>query len=338
MLAADCDECEEGRRLTPTPGGKHGPLGMPIDFSRNRRYRIGATLAGLCLAIGMMTTLVSYSVTLYRLFCQATGAGGYTQRVAADSGIESAREVTVSFNTEVAPGLPWRFRPVQSSVRVRLGQDTLVFFEAENLSDQPIVGHATFNVTPGRIGIYFKKIQCFCFTEERLGPHQKVEMPVDFFVDPRLATDPSTTGVHNITLSYTFFRSLAPEGAKDLARFDDRPPDPVAGRKVFETTCSACHALDRNKLGPPLAGVFGRKAGGVSGYPYSPALAHADIVWTAGTLEKWLASPGKFIPGATMPFSLPDSVRRRDIIAYLQTLTRQAREGSTATVDRQHPG
>ena len=311
---------------------------MAIDPSRSRSYRKLATVAGLCLAVGVMTTLVSYSVTLYRLFCQATGAGGYTERASAASGTQSAREVTVSFDTNVAPGLPWRFVPVQHSVRVHLGEDTLVFFDAENLSDQPIVGHATFNVAPGRIGIYFKKIQCFCFTEERLGPHQKVEMPVDFFVDPKLATDPSTTSVQNITLSYTFFRSLDPQGAKDLARFDNRPPDPAAGRKVFETTCSSCHGLNHNKLGPQLAGVFGRKAGSVSGYPYSPALAHADVVWTAATLDKWLSGPGHFIPGAAMPFSLPDAVRRRDIIAYLQTLTREGAAGQAAAADRQHPG
>src|SRR5690348_12462951 len=104
------------------------------------RYRRLATLAGLCLAVGVMTTLVSYSVTLYRLFCQATGANGHPQRVATASTVETDRVVTVSFNTDVAPGLPWRFRPVQSSVKVHLGEDTLVFFEAENTSDRPIVG------------------------------------------------------------------------------------------------------------------------------------------------------------------------------------------------------
>jgi len=306
--------------------------------SPSPRFRIVATVAGLCLAVGVMTTLVSYSVTLYRLFCQATGAGGYTQRAASDTAAASARAVTVSFNTDVAPGLPWRFEPVQRSVTVHLGQESLVFFEAENLSDHPIVGHATFNVTPDRVGLYFKKIQCFCFTEERLAPHQKVEMPVDFFVDPRMAADPDATEVNNIVLSYTFFESRQPDAAQDLARFDNRPPDPAAGRVLFATVCGACHALDRNKVGPKLQGVVGRRAGSVPGYPYSTALAQSGIAWDAASLDKWLAGPQHFIPGATMPFSLPDAVRRRDMIAYLETLTPGAAKEQAAVVPKPPPG
>ena len=303
-----------------------------------RRISRIATLAGLLLAVGVMTTLVSYSVTLYRLFCQATGALGSTTRVAQDSAAEAAQQVTVSFDTNVAPGMPWRFRAVQDSVKVHLGQNTLVFFEAENLSDQPIVGHASFNVSPGRVGLYFKKIQCFCFTEERLGPHQKVEMPVSFFVDPKMADDVDAKDVHFITLSYTFFRSMDPQGAQDLARFDSRPPSPAAGRQVFETTCGTCHALDRNQVGPALGGVLGRKAGSVPGYAYSAALAHADIVWTAETLDKWLAAPRHFVPGALMPLSLPDKQRRQDVIAYLKTLRPPAGQPIKAAVTGPRPG
>ncbi len=178
-------------------------LGLHRGDARGRRKL--ATLLGLCLVLGGMFTLVSYSVTLYRLFCQVTGAGGYTARAQSDTGTQLARVVTVGFDTNVAPGMPWRFEPVQRQVTVHLGQDTLVFFRAENLSDHDIVGHATFNVTPDRTGPYFKKIQCFCFTEERLGAHQSVEMPVDFFVDPRMAQDPAMEDVDHIELSYTFF-------------------------------------------------------------------------------------------------------------------------------------
>ena len=288
----------------------------------DRKGRRLATVAGLCLVLAAMFTAVSYSVTLYRLFCQVTGAGGLTARANADTAAQSSRVVTVAFNTNVAPGMPWRFEPVQSSVRVHLGEEALVFFRAENLSDTPIVGHATFNVTPDRAGPYFKKIQCFCFTEERLGPHKSVEMPVDFFVDPRMAKDVSDYDVDHIELSYTFFPSRQPKGAADLSRFDNATPNAAAGQKLFATTCSACHALDRNKVGPALEGVVGRAAGSVNGYPYSAALAHAHVVWDAATLDKWLANPRGFIPGATMPFSLPDEVRRRDIIAYLETLKR----------------
>ncbi len=302
------------------------------------RFRFFATVAGLCLAVGVMTALVSYSVTLYRLFCQVTGAGGYTQRAGSDTATKSARTVTVTFDTNVAPGMPWRFVPVQHSVTVHLGEQALVFFEAENLSDRPIVGHATFNVAPGEIGLYFKKIQCFCFTEERLGPHQKVEMPVDFFVDPRMLTNPDVANVHDIVLSYTFFKSLRPQGARDLARFQGRPPDPATGRLLFATTCGECHALDHNKIGPMLDGVVGRRAGSVPGYPYSAALAQSGVVWNADTLDKWLAAPQHFIPGAQMPFSLPDAVRRRDVIAYLRTLAPGNTDSHAAAVTKSPPG
>ncbi|HUZ62255.1 MAG TPA: cytochrome c oxidase assembly protein [Acetobacteraceae bacterium] len=289
-----------------------------------RKLKKAATLVFIFAALGVMTTLVSYSVTLYRLFCQVTGANGTTQRVAADTAKLAGKTVTVFFNTNVAPGMPWRFEPVQSQVRIKLGQQALVFFEAQNRADHAIVGHATFNVTPAKAGIYFKKIQCFCFTEERLGAGQKVEMPVDFFVDPRLASDPNTADVDQITLSYTFFQSLKPKGAADLARFSSAPPSAAAGQQLFAQTCSACHGLDHAKEGPGLRGVFGRKAGSTGGYPYSSGLAKADFVWTAGRLDKWLANPQAFVPGALMPYHVDDPARRRDIIAYLRTLSAPA--------------
>jgi cytochrome c oxidase assembly protein subunit 11 len=299
-----------------------------------RKYGI---LAALLVAISGMTVLVSYSVTLYRLFCSVTGAGGTTQRVTADNAHASDRIVTVRFNTNVAPGLPWRFRPVQDQVRLRLGADTVVYFEAENTSDHDIVGHATFNVTPDKAGIYFKKIECFCFTEEKLGAHQKVEMPVDFFVDPRLGTDAATREVNVITLSYTFFRSEQPKGALDLARFQAAAADPGAGEKLFTTQCSACHSLDRAKVGPPLAGVVGRHAGSIAGYPYSPALAKSGITWTPETLDKWLAGPRSYVPGALMPMGVPDEATRRDIIEFLAQHSPQ--QGATAeTAAPKSPG
>lgn len=285
-----------------------------------KRLALYATLGGLLIAVGIMTTLVSYSVTLYRLFCSVTGAGGTTQRVASDTAKVSDHMITVFFNTDVAPGMPWRFVPVQRSVRVHLGEQTPVFFEAQNLSDRDIVGHATFNVTPDKAGIYFKKIQCFCFTEERLNAHQTVEMPVEFFVDPEIADSPGTRDVDQITLSYTFFESIRPKGAQDLARFKNGPPDPALGEKLFVTNCSACHEQDRAKVGPPLGGIVGRVAGSVAGYPYSTALAHSGIVWSKQTLDAWLAGPQKDVPGALMPVSVPDAATRRDIIAYLATL------------------
>jgi cytochrome c2 len=145
-------------------------------------------------------------------------------------------------------------------------------------------------------------------------------MPVDFFVDPRMAQDPDMADVDHIELSYTFFPSRQPDSASDLARFAGAKPDAGDGQKLFATICSTCHALDRTKVGPPLDDVVGRMAGSVSGYPYSAALAHAHIIWDAATLDRWLAGPGAFITGVNMPLSVPDKVRRQDIIAYLESL------------------
>jgi cytochrome c oxidase assembly protein subunit 11 len=284
---------------------------------KNRR---SLTLAAIFVMLAIMTTRTSYSVTLYRLFCQATGANGTTQRVAGGSATQTARDVTVFFDTNVAPGMPWRFVPVQPSVTLHLGQDALVFFEAQNLSNHDIIGHATFNVTPEKAGIYFKKIQCFCFTEERLAAGAKVQMPVDFFVDPALATDPSTADVHQITLSYTFFESKRPDGATNLSRFANAQPDPTAGAKLFAERCSSCHAADHAIVGPALAGVFGRRAGSVAGYKYSASLRNSGFTWDNAHLDTWLTDPQKTVPGTTMPLQVPEQAARRDLIAYLRSL------------------
>jgi cytochrome c oxidase assembly protein subunit 11 len=275
-------------------------------------------------AIAIMCALVAYSPVLYRMFCAATGLAGTTQRVAADTAQVSEQTVRVAFDTNVAPGLPWRFVPDQRAVTVHLGEQKLVYFTAENLSNQAIVGHATFNVTPLRTGIYFNKIQCFCFTEERLDAHEKVDMPVVFYVDPAFGKDADMHDVAQITLGYTFFRSADPHNAKDLSRFlAGSPPDPAYGRELFNEQCATCHALDANKYGPKLGGVFGRRAGAAPGYDYSAALAKAGPIWSADNLERWLAGPRQFIPGAKMPVSVPDPIARRDIIAYLQQETEQ---------------
>lgn len=279
--------------------------------------------------IGIMIALVAYSPALYHLFCAATGFGGTTQRVAADLGIVSDRTVTVRFDSNVAPNLPWRFEPAQRDVSVRLGEQKLVFFTAENLSDKAIVGHATFNVTPETTGIYFNKIQCFCFDDERLDAHEKVDMPVVFFVDPALATDSETAAVKTITLSYTFFRSATSETAKDLSRFlTTAEPDAVRGQHLFAERCAACHAVDANEAGPMLGGVVGRKAGSAPGYKYSPALHSADLTWSADSLDRWLADPRKFIAGAKMPVRVLDASTRRDIIAYLAMESRRSSDRS----------
>jgi cytochrome c oxidase assembly protein subunit 11 len=285
-----------------------------------RQQRKNLMIIAPCLvAIGFMCVLVAYSPTLYRMFCAATGLAGTTQRVAADTAKISKQTITVAFDTNVAPGLPWRFVPDQSAVTVHLGEQKLVYFTAENLSDQSIVGHATFNVAPLRTGIYFNKIQCFCFNEERLDAHQKVKMPVVFYVDPAFGKDPDMRDVAQLTLGYTFFRSADPRNAKELSRFlASNPPDPVDGHDLFNQQCAACHALDANKFGPELRGVFGRRAGAAPGYDYSPALRSARLNWSADNLDRWLAGPKKLVPGVKMPVRVPDPIARRDIVAYLR--------------------
>lgn len=294
----------------------------------SKRWKNLRVVAALLVAIGGMTTLVSYSTTLYRLFCVATGYGGTTQRADGESAGLSDKVITVRFDTNTAPDLPWRFKPEQREVRVRLGEDRLVFFSAENLADQPIVGHATFNVSPAKAGIYFNKIQCFCFDDERLEAHQKVDMPVVFFVDPALATDRGTADVDTITLSYTFFRSSESDKAGDTIAAVSAEPDVNQGKRLFAERCTACHALDRNKAGPMLDGVFGRKAASIQGYNYSPALRAAGLVWTADNLERWLSGPRDFVAGSRMPVKVADPGARRDIITYLEDESRRAADGA----------
>jgi cytochrome c oxidase assembly protein subunit 11 len=150
------------------------------------------------------------------------------------------------------------------------------------------------------------------------------------------ADDTETREVGSIPLSYTFFRSADPEGAKDLSRFNAAAtPDPKRGKLLFTERCGACHALDHNKVGPMLGGVFGRKVGAVSGYNYSPALREAAVSWSAAGLDQWLADPRKFIPGARMPVRVLDPTTRRDIIAYLKSEGRQASAGSPAVTPQQ---
>lgn len=284
-----------------------------------RPRRVATTILGLGAIVAAMLVLVTFSVPLYRLFCAATGFGGTTQRASVASQTVSDRVVTVRFSTDVAADLGWRFVPEQREVSVHLGEEKLVFFSAENLTDQPIVGHATFNVTPTKTGVYFDKVQCFCFSEERLGAHEKVDMPVDFFVDPKLADDPETREVDTITLSYTFYRSPDPKDAEDLSRFVASPePDPRRGAALFAEHCAACHALNDNRIGPMLGGVVNRPAASVPGFEYSAALRQAGLRWTPEALNRWLSDPKQVVPGTKMPLSTPDATVRRDIIAYLQ--------------------
>jgi cytochrome c oxidase assembly protein subunit 11 len=154
-----------------------------------------------------MTGLAYASVPLYRLFCQVTGFGGTPQRADHAPTEISDRVVRVTFTADVAGGLGWRFQPLQRQIALKVGENKLAFYVAENLESKPVTGRATFNVSPDAFGPYFSKIECFCFTEQTLQPGERVEMPVSFFIDPALLEDPKLGKINDITLSYTFFRA-----------------------------------------------------------------------------------------------------------------------------------
>ncbi|KAL8143845.1 hypothetical protein V2J09_016877 [Rumex salicifolius] len=166
------------------------------------------------LAVGMVGA--SYAaVPLYQTFCQATGYGGTVQRresveekIARHSKDEAtdSREITVQFNADVADGMQWKFIPTQREVRVKPGESALAFYTAENQSSSPITGVSSYNVTPMKAAVYFNKIQCFCFEEQRLLPGEQVDMPVFFYIDPEFLSDPKMKGINNLILSYTFFK------------------------------------------------------------------------------------------------------------------------------------
>ena len=160
------------------------------------------------MVIMLMIGLSYASVPLYRIFCQVTGYGGTIQidtLYAEVDNLNTSKEITVEFTSDVHSGLPWKFRPLQTEINVLPGEKALAFYEATNLSDKPIIGVATYNVTPMNAGSYFTKVQCFCFDEQLLRPHETVPMPVLFYVDPSLCEDASMSEVRKITLSYTFF-------------------------------------------------------------------------------------------------------------------------------------
>ena len=166
----------------------------------NKAVAFGATAV-----VVAMLGLSFAAVPLYRVFCQVTGFGGTTQKADAGSDEVLAQKITVRFDSNVAKDLPWSFKPVERTVQIKIGETALIFYEASNVSDKPVVGTASFNVTPEVAGSYFSKIECFCFTEQLLQPGQTVQMPVQFFVDPEITRDVSTRDIKEITLSYTFF-------------------------------------------------------------------------------------------------------------------------------------
>lgn len=179
----------------------------PKSNTRTALFAAGFALAMLALGFA--------AVPLYRLFCQVTGFGGTTMRASeSDAAIAErlarsagAGTISIRFDASKDRGLPWQFAPAQATQEVAIGQRQMAFYSARNTSSQPITGRATFNVEPEQAGVYFNKIQCFCFTEQTLQPGEEVRMPVLYYVDPKALDDPNMKGVEQITLSYTFHQA-----------------------------------------------------------------------------------------------------------------------------------
>jgi cytochrome c oxidase assembly protein subunit 11 len=184
-----------GSRNAGTRPGLHRGLGRD------------AAVAAVCGLVVVLMVGASYAaVPFYNWFCRATGFNGTTQvATSAPSSAPLARKIAVRFDANVAPGLPWKFEPEQTEIEVNIGQVVTVFYSVTNQSARTTTAQAAYNVAPLTVGAYFQKINCFCFTEQTMGPGEKREMPVVFYVDPALAADSENDGLNTITLSYTFY-------------------------------------------------------------------------------------------------------------------------------------
>jgi cytochrome c oxidase assembly protein subunit 11 len=194
----------------------------PHAKAKARRQRLLG--AGVAAMAGAMLGLSYAAVPLYRMFCAATGFGGTPQIAEHAPSIHGTRRLTVSFDTNVAPGLDWSFTPETQRLSVLTGETQTVFFKVVNRTDREIAARASYNVSPDISGAYFDKINCFCFSEQTLAPRETAEMPVVFFLDPALEKDKDMTDIAEITLSYTFFpvKSATPAVATKNELFKDK--------------------------------------------------------------------------------------------------------------------
>ena len=178
------------------------------DPKKNTRVAVMAA----SLVAGMIG--LSYaSVPLYRLFCQVTGFNGTTQVADAAPAAATSQNIIIRFDANMDSALGWNFHPRQNTMTVKIGEPSMAYYVSSNTGASPSTGSAVFNVTPAEAGIFFNKIECFCFTEQTLKAGETAEMPVQFFVDPAILDDPDTKSIREITLSYTFYpvKTKAPE-------------------------------------------------------------------------------------------------------------------------------
>ena len=214
-------------------------------MTRNGRNRL--LFGGLFGVVIGMVALSFAAVPLYRVFCQVTGYGGTTQRASRGADRVLDRTIEIRFNADVNSELPWSFRPERRSVEVKVGETRLATFHAQNLSGEAITGSAVYNVTPDKAGKYFVKIQCFCFTQQVLRPHESADLPVSFYVDPAIVKDRDLDDVSTITLSYTFFKSLSP--ALDKAIEAESAPSAAPSGPAAKSPAAA--ASGTTALAPP---------------------------------------------------------------------------------------
>jgi cytochrome c oxidase assembly protein subunit 11 len=196
------------------PQMREGVTGGGKTASRRTLTR-DAVVASICGFVVVFMVGASYAaVPFYNWFCRATGFNGTTQvATSAPSDAPLVRKIAVRFDANVGPGLPWKFEPEQNEIEVRIGEVVTVFYTVTNQAARATTGVAAYNVAPLTVGAYFQKINCFCFTEQTMGPGEKREMPVVFYVDPQLAKDSENDTLKTITLSYTFYpvRDPAPK-------------------------------------------------------------------------------------------------------------------------------
>jgi cytochrome c oxidase assembly protein subunit 11 len=184
----------------------------PARASSKKRLRRDVAIAAACgvLVAGMVGASFA-AIPLYKIFCSVTGFAGTTQvaRIAPKDVL--ARELTIRFDSNVAPGLPWKFVPEQNEIRLHIGEVATVHYKVINEAARTVAAQASYNVTPTTVGAYFDKINCFCFTEQTLKPGETREMTVVFYVDPKIVDDRDQDPLNTITLSYTFYRLPDPE-------------------------------------------------------------------------------------------------------------------------------
>ncbi len=176
---------------------------------RSKEKNNKTALRVISLVLGMFL-LAFASFPLYNLFCKVTGYGGtplISDTFTAEKLKVGERVINVRFNSDIMQDVPWKFSPLQKEVSVNTGENKLIFYTAKNISDHPVKGVATYNVTPAKVSEYFNKVHCFCFEEQTLSANEKVEMPVSFYIDPEIENDPNMNDVETITLSYTFFKA-----------------------------------------------------------------------------------------------------------------------------------